>query len=628
VENFEKNDDDWVFDIEVTSNRYDWLSIVGIAKELAACLGKKVRIDYPPIKRIPLIKNKKILIEDQKDCPFYIARIITNVEIKETETGFKKLLLNCGINSINNVVDITNYCMLKWGNPLHAFDLDKIEGDIVVRRAHDKEEFIGIDEKQRFLTPKNLVIADQKKVIALAGIMGAKNSQVDINTKNILLEAAIFSPVTIRISRRAIGLDTDASYRFERKVFSGYLEYASSEAVMLMEKFTFGKFFGYLKVGNPPIKKSKWITINLDKLNSYLGVNAKQNDIKKILNNLGFTIKVFPKKFKVKAPPFRLDIEQDVDIYEEFIRIFGYNKISPTIPALTFKNIQDPMYEFKNQLSNFFTTIGFNQIITYSIQSEKELNLLGQKDFIRILNPLREEENVLRNSLLLGALKTVKHNINRNRQTLYLYEIANTYFIKENKVFEEPTLALALSGKEENIFYLKGVVEEFLKYLPLAKFCFKEESLPNFTNALLIKVEDSIIGFLGKLDKNLAEKFDLRTNLHFAQFDINLLKKFMVEKQYKPFSIYPFSFRDISMALRKDIKFLTIEEIIRQQSQFVTDINIIDVYKGKDIPADFNAFTLRIYYQSSERTLTSEEVDNYHNKIRDVLAKTDGIILR
>ncbi|MCM8787244.1 MAG: phenylalanine--tRNA ligase subunit beta [Candidatus Omnitrophica bacterium] len=628
VEDFQKKDDDWVFDIEVTSNRYDWLSIIGIAMEIAACLGKKIKVNYPTIKRKPLIKNKKILIEDLEDCPFYIARIITNVKIKETDTQIKKLLLNCGVSSINNVVDITNYCMLKWGNPLHAFDLDKIEGDIVVRRAKEREEFVGIDGKQRFLSPKNLVIADQKKIIALAGVMGAKISQVDSNTKNILLEAAIFSPVTIRISRRAIGLDTEASYRFERKVFSGYLEYASSEAAFLMEKFALGKFCGYLKVGKLQIKKPSWITIDLDKLNLYLGINAKQKDVKKTLNNLGFKVKVFPKKLKVKAPQFRLDIEKDVDIYEEFIRIFGYNKIPSTIPALNFRNIQDPMYEFKNQLSDFFTAIGFNQIITYSIQSEKESNLVDQKDFIRLLNPLREEENVLRQSLLLGAIKTIRHNINRNRQKLYLYEIANVYFMKENKVFEEPALALAINGKENDVFYLKGVVEEFLKYLSIEKFDFKEESLPNFTNALLITVGDNIIGFLGKLDKKIIETFDLRTNLNFAQFNISLLKKFMTEKQYKPFSIYPFSFRDISMALRKDIKFLKINTIIREGSEFVTDINIIDIYKGKDIPANFSAFTLRIYYQSNMRTLTSQEVDNYHNNIREILAKTDGVILR
>ncbi|MDD4183307.1 MAG: phenylalanine--tRNA ligase subunit beta, partial [Candidatus Omnitrophica bacterium] len=328
VEHHEAQGSDHVFDIEITSNRYDWLSMIGIAREVSACLGKKLNIKYPKVIKLPLIKDKLIKIENTADCPFYVARRIRNVKVTASPEYLKERIVNCRINSVNNVVDITNYCMLKWGNPLHAFDEDKIEGNIYIRRAKEHEKFVGIDEKERILNSENLVIADDRKVIALAGVMGAKNTEVTEATRNILLEAAIFSPLRIRHSRRVAGIDTDSSYRFERQVFADYLEYASAEAAGLMTDVCGGRMTDYGEAGRRPQAKDKKILLELDRLNEYLGAEYPKSKVKSILVNLGFKVKESGKsKLALLVSRHRFDITENVDVYEEISRIYGYDKI-------------------------------------------------------------------------------------------------------------------------------------------------------------------------------------------------------------------------------------------------------------------------------------------------------------
>ena len=630
VEYLEKEGNDWLFNIEVTTNRYDWLSIVGIAREVAACLDKKLNIKYPKPIKSPYIKSRKIIIEDLRDCPFYVGRVIENVTIKDPPFYFKQRVSNCEIKTINNVVDITNYCMLKWGNPLHAFDQDKLEGDIYIRRAKKGEPFVGIDEKERTLTRKNLVIADDKKVVALAGVMGAKNSEVDENTKNVFLEAAIFSPLAVRHSRRAAGVDTESSYRFERRVFSGYLEYASYEAAKLMEKFSDATLTGYLKAGKEPAIKPKNINISLAHLESCLGVSLTKAKIKSILEALDFGVKEISKdKLKILAPLFRFDINREVDVFEEISRIYGYSKIEPKIPFLMHKLQGENLYEFKNKLRQLLSLLGLGEIITYSIESDEELEKLDKKEPVSILNPMRKQENSLRTTLLSGMIKSMAYNLNRNQSDLRLFEIANIYFKDNNNFSEHPALSLGVSGSMDNFFYLKKVISELFSYLNIENLHFKEESENSFTNSLKVMAGKKELGFVGKLDERLKKEFNLKEDLFFSQLDIGLLLIQRKVKRYKSFSPYPAVSRDISLALAKNKKFKRVEEIIKTQSQeYLSDIQIIDIYKGKDIPKDFFAFTLRIFYQSKAKTLTSQEVDAFHKNIRAKLGQQEGVIVR
>ncbi|MDD4955166.1 MAG: phenylalanine--tRNA ligase subunit beta [Candidatus Omnitrophica bacterium] len=629
VEHFEKQGEDFIFDIEITSNRYDWLSIVGIAREVSACLSKGIDIKYPKVNKSPLIKDRIIKIENTADCPFYVARKITGVKVASSPEYLQERVVNCRINSINNVVDITNYCMLKWGNPLHAFDEDKIEGNIYIRRAKQGEKFIGIDEKERILNPENLVIADDKKVIALAGVMGAKNTEVTETTRNILLEAAIFSPLRIRHSRRSAGIDTDSSYRFERQVFSDYLEYASAEAASLMKEIAGAEPAGYLEAGKKPKAKNKKIILELDKLNEYLGAEYPKNKVKNILTSLGFKLKESGKnKLSLVAPKHRFDITENVDVYEEISRIYGYDKIKQQIPSIAHEVLKNEVYEFKKELRQFLCSLGLNEIISYSIESDEELDKLGYGNLIKLVNPLRAQENSMRPGLSLGMIKAIGYNLNRSRSNLHFFEIANVYSRMNESFCESPRLSIGLCEEGKDLFYLKGVLEEIFKFINVSDFELKEKSFSFCANALEVFVNKEPVGFLGKLDGKFKDAFGVKKDLFLSELDITKLCALKRLKSYSAISQYPAVSRDISIALHKTRCFSDVEKIIKEKKEYICDYRIVDTYKGKDLEEGFVAFSLRLFYQSKERTLTSQEVDEIHNTIRTSLSSQEGIKLR
>ncbi len=636
VEEVKKVGKDWIFDIEITTNRYDWLSIIGVAQEIAAVTGTKLKLEYPKIQNTPKLKEKDIFIEDSKDCPCYLAREIRNVTIKPSSVWLKNILLNSGLASVNNVVDITNYCMLKWGNPLHAFDLDKIEGSIYIRRAKKGEIFVGIDQKQRVLGFQNLVIADQKKIIALAGVMGAKNTEVTSRTKNIFLEAAIFSPVAVRRSRRFAGIDTESSYRFERKVSAFFLEYASQEAANLILKSAKGDFTGFIRMGKKSGEKPRGVSISLAKMESYLGVQLQVNQVKKILESLNLKVDIVSSdKIKVKPHFARFDIEKPVDVYEEFIRIYGYDKIEPKIPFLKKEGRREAVldekelfWKFKDKVRDFVSLLGFSEIVTYSLENRENLLLFSQEQALKLRNPLRSQEDSLRPTLSLGMVKAIRHNLNRGKEDLNFFEIADIYNKNKKSVLEKPFLSLGVSGGNSRFFLLKGAVLEIFDYFNIKSFKLKQSERKCFTNSLDITVDGKSLGFLGKLDKEVEGAFGLKQGVFIAALDVRLLKKYAKEKLFKPFSRFPAIWHDVSLALKKDVWFEDIKKIIEKESQYLSGMKIIDTYQSKELPKDYYAFTLRIFYQSKEKTLNSDEVDSYHNKIRDQLSAQPGVILR
>ncbi|MBP7087841.1 MAG: phenylalanine--tRNA ligase subunit beta [Candidatus Omnitrophica bacterium] len=635
VEHWEKKGNDWIFDIEVTSNRYDWLSILGIARETAAVLRAKGKFPTALKRKPSPLTAKKIIIENSEDCCFYIGQEIKNIKVKVSKPQIREKISNCGINPVNDIVDITNYCMLKWGNPLHAFDSDKIEGDIYIRRALSKEAFLGIDGKERILNKENLVIADAKKVIALAGVMGAKNTEVDSQTKNIFLEAAIFSPLTVRRSRRAAGLDTESSYRFERTVCADYLELASQEAVNLITELSKGSQSGFRVAGKKPILAVKKIIIDLAKLDSYAGISIPKAEVVKILTALGFKTKTASaKKIIVSSAAYRFDIKREVDVYEEIIRLWGYDKIPVKIPSLASyykkeSSLEEKtkFYHFKNELRKFMSLVNFKEIITYSIDDQEPLDQETKKNVIKILNPLKNQENILRPNLFLGMLKSIKYNLNRNQDSLALFEIADIY-LKEEGFKELAVLSLGLSGNTESFFKLKAAVVKILRHLDISHFSFVEKAKSNFTNTLEVIINNKSAGFLGKLDEKQKNIFDLKEDFFFGQLGISFLAKNKGKKLLKVISPYPALWRDISISLKKSVKFKEIEEIIRQSNSYLSDLQVVDFYQGKDISGDSLAFTLRIFYQSQSRTLTAEEVDSFHNNIRHQLSLKEGVSLR
>lgn len=637
VEKIKKSGQDWIFEAEVTTNRYDWLSVIGVAQEAAAVTGKKLKIKYPRLRKTPKLKKPDVTVESEKDCLCYLARQISSVKPGPSPAWLKNLITNSGLTSVSNIVDVTNYAMLKWGNPLHAFDFDKIEGNVCVRRARPGEIFLGIDQKRRELNKENLVIADDKKVIALAGVMGAKNTEVTPQTKNIFLEAAVFSPVTVRRSRRQAGLDTESSYRFERRVPLLWLEYASQEAVDLILKLGGGDFSGYFKAGGRKKEKPKSLTVDLNQMQNYLGIECRVSRAKKILESLNFEVeRKSGSKIKIKPASSRFDIQSQVDVYEEFARVYGYNKIKPKIPFLkrTIKKntalaAREQFWKFKNKLRDFFSLAGFREIVTYSLENREELSwFVWENGFLGLENPLRSQEGTLRPTLLLGMAKGLRYNLNRGQSGLKFFEIADIYKKKKDLVSEESILSLGLSGPPGKFFLLKGAVLDFLKFLNIEKVEFQKTKEKGFINSLKIFASGEPVGFLGKLDQETQEKLGLKEKMFAAEINLEKLYHRQKNKKLAPFSCFPFVCRDISLAKKEVIEFEEIRQIVENESRYLSGFKMIDTYQGKNLPQGYFAFTLRLFYQSQEKTLSSDEVDGCHNRIRKKLNAREGVILR
>ena len=448
VSQVERKEEDFVFEVEVTPNRYDLLSIIGIAYEVSALFKKKVKIPKVNLRSQPLL-NLSLKIENQGDCPLYTARLIKGVKVSPSPGWLKHRLTNLGINSVNNVVDITNYCMLKWGQPLHAFDFDKIGSIISVRRAQKGEKLLCIDNKERELSSEVLVIADENKPLALAGIIGGHDSEVSLTTKNILIEAAVFSPLTIRRGRRNLGVESESSYRFERGVNPLNLEKASASACDLILKLAGGEFAGYKRAGKKLSAKPFWIKFDIQRLNNFLGTKIKEKQALQILKRLNFSLKK-KTSILVKPPSYRQDIKFFEDLAEEVVRIWGYQEIKETLPPIR-RNLKGEasFYKFKEKIKDKLVNLGFSEAITFSIISERE-NLTSYKPLF-LENPLRKGENILRPEVFGGLLKVFQYNVYRKEKELEFFEIAESFF-KTNSGFKEKT-KLVIGKHTQNIVF-------------------------------------------------------------------------------------------------------------------------------------------------------------------------------
>ncbi len=624
VSSVKKIGQDFSFEAEVTSNRQDLLSILGIAHEAAALLGKKVN----PVKVRPKKKtiDTDIVIKNRDDCRFYAGAVIRNVTVGESPEWLKQRLLSCGMNPVNNIVDITNYCMLKWGQPLHAFDLGRIGKKIIVRRAEKKEKLACLDAKERILDSKILVIADEASVLALAGIIGGENSQVTNHTKNIFLESAVFSPLTIRRGRRQLGVDTESSYRFERSVNPAFTEQASMEAARLICELTGADFAGYKKRGSRPKIKKKPIIFTNKRMEHCLGVRITERQSLKILRSLGCKVNKRVKKTLIMPPVFRQDLNIEEDLYEEISRIYGFDKIEPDLPPLK-RHIQKikSAHDFKKKLRQKLLRLRFSEIMTLSIVSQGHPLLAQNGDFIKIENPLRAGENVLRPEIFMGMVEVMQHNARRKQAGLAFFEIADSFKRDKDSFIETPKLCIGRhSENKEDFFVFKGKIETFLKEVGIKKYSFKESGDPLFSN--ICELDD--FGWIGILHSKVAGKFDL-DKVFLAEIDIAKIYKLSRPPWFKKINDYPWIERDISIAVSKDIKFGAIDKMIKQQcGELLKEYKIIDVYKGEKIPDNFSGYTLRVYYQHPERTLESEEVDNLHFGLRDFLEREDGVVLR
>ena len=637
-----------ILDIDVTPNRVDCLSVVGLARDLSAKFSQRLSFDYQvnyPIEE----KTSIIAIEDKDICSRYTGIQIESVNIKESPDWLKKRLISIGERPINNIVDITNYVMFEIGQPLHAFDQDKIDGSkIYVRKSKSKEKILTLDGENRELPKDSIVISDKKSPIGLAGIMGGKSSEITSDTTNVFLEAANFNSSMIRSTSKKLGLSTEASMRFERNLDPKLAIYGLSRAADLIVELAGGKINQKIQDNYLLKINDQKIILNKDKLRNHLGLDISNNQIDQTLDNLNFhfTFDEINQIWEVEKPFWRTDIQIPEDIHEEIARIIGYDEI-----PLTYLSGSVPKWEPNKSLDikylsqDLMVGAGLSEAISYSAISENQLSFtpnifdLGEK--ITLTNPISKEYSILRKSLIPSLISAASRNSNNWKGPIKLFEIGNVFFELDSKVIEKTMLSGILTGPRQeislnsessklNYFDIKGIVEMLSKNLNF-DFEVKESNDKLFSEKSSIIYNRNIdenIGCMGELSKETIEKNNFSSS-EVIVFEIDLSKVIKCQNKfiYKDFSQYPQAHRDLSLIIDRSVKFSQIKEIIYGEN-LVEDCLIFDIYEGNEIPSEKRSISIRVNYQSPRETLSSKKLEKVEKNILSKLEKKLDIYIR
>ncbi|MCS7215000.1 MAG: phenylalanine--tRNA ligase subunit beta [Thermodesulfovibrio sp.] len=655
----EEIDGDTVIDLEITPNRADCLSIIGIAREVKAIFGLKLK--KPSFKIKQELKDSKftISIANPELCYRYAGRIVRNVKISPSPQWLKKRLEASGIRSINNVVDITNYVLLEYGHPLHAFDLDLLEGaQIRVGTPEDfgkkTVEIVTLDGVKRNANSDDLLIWDGVKPVAIAGIMGGANTEVTEKTVNILIESAYFKPDRVRKTSKRLGLTTEASYRFERGTDIEALKEALDRAASLVEEIADGEVYETIDI-YPVRIPEKRILFNMDRICKFLGVSIEIEEIIRILKALEIEIlKADSDNYIAVVPSHRKDIEIEEDIAEEIARIYGYDIIPAQMPS-AFKYVQEN-YElekkrkFLNLIRDYMIALGYSEAVNFSFMSPEELNFLGipeddiRRLYISILNPLRQEESIMRTMLLPNLLKNVERNTSRGIENLRLFEIGRVFIAQEKEPLPQEIVHLGIITKKEEFkssfkddpydFYaLKGLLDGLLRHLRLYNVSYvrTNEGFLHPGQSADILVRGEKIGFVGVISPETLLKLDFKTKPYLCIAEIDLDRLFTLSETkifYEPFSTYPSVKRDTALVFPVDFESQRIFDIVKSfGSELIEDVFIFDVYQGIGIPEGSKSIAFRITYRANDRTLTTEEVEEIHKKLIDkIVSETGGVV--
>jgi len=625
-------EDDFCLDVEVTSNRPDCLGVIGIAREVAAMAGASVQFPETnyistdprskPRTSVEVSKLISVAVEEPILCPHYTARVVRHITVKPSPEWVQKRLKCIGLRPVNNIVDITNYVMMETGQPLHAFDLDKLSDQkIIVRRARSGEEIVAINGARRALFHDMLVIADGKRPVAIAGIMGGRETEVSESTRNILLECAQFEPRQVRRTSKATGIASDSSYRFERGVDPEGVELASKRVVKLIKDLAEGEIAkGAIDIRSERYERKK-ITLRIERLNKVLGLEIKRTVASDILKRLQFNILNEVDTFiDVEVPSFRGDIYREIDLIEEVARIYGYNNI-PTKTSISVRGSVKSKYELvEDYVRQFLIGIGFYEVKTFSIVDAsplQSLNLWSDRVGIDIANPLRQEESRLRTCLLPSLIRAKTYNMNHGVEQVKIFEIAKVYLANEKLPAEKTCLSILA---DVDYLALKGIVESLLLNLGITSKCewmkigVIESKLFISEKAATIQLGGERFGYLGE-----AKELELKISPCMIELDMDLLVKMSnFSKKYQPLSQYPPVLRDLTIIVDEGVTWASIEKCIatanprskpRASVSYLTGINFFDIYRGKQIPSGKKSIAFNLCFQAQDRTLRSEEVD-------------------
>lgn len=637
-----------VIEFEITPNRPDCLSIVGMAREASATFNKE--LNYPEIAVNEEVENiddylEGIEILDKDLCSRYYSRVIKDVVIKQSPLWLQLRLMEAGIRPINNIVDITNYVMLEFGEPLHAFDLGKIEDKkIYIRRAEENEKIKTIDSIERKLDSSNLVIADGEKPIAIAGVMGGLNSEVTEDTKTILIEAANFNKKNIRITSKKLGLRTEASARFEKGIDPNLAEVACNRVCQLVEKIGVGKVVeGYIDAYEIN-KEETSIMLKPEKVNRALGIEISDNEMINILKSLEFKVVEKVNELSVIVPTFRLDITEEVDLIEEIGRIYGFHNIKNK-PFTGFLTRGERSYNkiIENNAKDILIGLGLNEIMTYSFISPKAYDKVKltkddyRRGYVRILNPLGEDYSSMRTTLIPNMMKVLSRNYNYGVENVYAFEIGSVFLPKELPLKELPNeksvLCIGMYGDNVDYYTVKEVIDILFEELGISNVKYmREENNPTFHpgRTANIVIKNDIIGIIGEVHPDVSENYSIKKRAYLLEINFDaIIKHGDLTRKYKPLPKYPAIVRDVAIVLNKDIMVQEIEEVILNNGKSLIDeVKLFDVYEGEQVPEDMKSVAYSIVYRSYERTLKDDEISKLHLNIIKKLEESFDAELR
>ncbi|WP_417912140.1 phenylalanine--tRNA ligase subunit beta [Candidatus Electronema sp. TJ] len=646
---------DTMIEVDLTPNRADCASVLGIAREVAGVTGQTVR---RPVAALPDLSQPAVFtvaIDEPQLCPRYAARRLTGATVKPSPWWLQRLLLAVGMRPINNIVDITNFVMLEYGQPLHAFDYAKIAGQgIVVRRPNAGETtFTTLDGSERSLEPDMLLICDRDKPVAMAGVMGGLNSEVTDTTTDILLESACFAPVSIRRTARRLNLTSEASYRFERGVNPEGVTEALERAAQLICELA-GATMADGVDQYPGKKELLQLDLRVKRVNSLLGTNLSSGQIAACLRGIEFAVAGEGELLRVTVPAFRVDIEREVDLIEEVARLTGYNEIPVTLPVMAMDCPQpEPLRQLRKQIAATMTGLGFYEAVNYSFVAKKHSDLIGlaaddpRRQQVELLNPLSEDQAAMRTMLLPGLLDNVRRNISFQQTDVRLFETGKVfvYTAPGQQPIERHQLCavisggrhpeaspLYFSGQESDLFDLKGAAQALLRELRLTaavSFAAAEGQAQPYAepgSTLRIMAGGEQLGLISKVPRTVARAFGIKQEVYFLELELEPLNALpAAAKKFSQLNRYPSVRRDIALLVPENAAAGDLlQDILDHRMQHVVYADIFDVYSGKPIEDGMKSVALTVTYRSAEGTLDDETVNGFHEKIVSSLMSRFG----
>jgi len=645
--------DDALIDLEITPNRADALSMRGVAHEVAAIYRKQVHFKDVELTEVSKKAADKlnVTVTDDKDVPSYQIRVIENVKIQPSPRWLQNRLMNIGIRPINNVVDVTNYILMYYGQPLHAFDYDALKSQTIhVRRAHENEKLVTLDKEERSLSVEDIVITNGEKPVALAGVMGGLDSEITEKTTTVALESAVFDPAIIRKTSQRYNLRSESSARFEKGINLATVDQACDEAAALISQLTGGQVLSASIKASQVTAQDVTVKITLQRINDYLGTELTVDQVNDIFVALGFDYREKEGAYNVKVPPRRWDIAIDADIVEEVARIYGYNRLPATLPSgETVAGSLTKKQKKTRAIRCCLEGAGLSEAISYALTSEEKSRQFttGSSKLTYLDWPMTSERTVLRLNLISGLLDDDSYNIARNNHQIALYEIGRIFQQKkdpkENLPQEIEHLAFALAGEwtsrdwrekavKVDFYQAKGILEDLFNRLNITdQISYQatseiKEMHPGRCAAILLNGEK--IGFVGQVHPKVAKKYEI-IETYVAELDLTTLLSAESNFTYTPVTRYPTVSRDIAMVVKEEIDNQTLVQTIKKAAgKYLHDVTLFDVYQGKNIARDYKSMAYGLTFGDPNATLTDEQVNKAMSKVEKALTENLAATIR